>query len=850
MAESLIVAVAESLITKLASRVVEQASLALGVHQELQQMKKTMALVKAFLLDAEQKKQQNNALSEWLRQIRQVFAHAEDIVDNFECEVLRKHVVSSHGSFCRKVCRLFSTSNPVVYRYRMGREIKGIKKQLEKVATDGHMFGLQSSDKDTKVLHAREMTHSHVNVSNVVGREHDKQKIIELLLQDDHHDRSLSVISIVGFGGLGKTTLAKVVFNDTAIEECFTLKMWVCVSNDFELRNVLMKILNSAPNPTNEKFKNLDTDQLQIRLRSCLQREKFLLVLDDVWNEDRVKWDELKEIIEMVGNKGSKILVTTRSHSINAMMRTKSSNSYILKGLSEEDSMSLFVKSAFDDGEGKNHPELMEIGRQIVRKCGGIPLAVRTLGSSLFSRVDRKEWENIRDNEIWNLKQNENDILPALELSYDQLPSHLKRCFACFSLTSKDFDVSSSYVALLWEALGFLSAPKQNETTHDVANEYLRELWSRSFLTDFLDMGSTCRFKLHDLVRDLAVYVAKGEFQILYPHSTSISEHAQHLSFIENDMLGQDLVPIGARTIIFPMEATNDAFLNTLVSRCKYLRVLDLSYSEYESLPSCIGKLKHLRYLNLSGNKKLKGLPNSVCKLQNLQTLDLRGCIKLQKLPKGIRKLISLRRLLVTTRQPDFPDKEISKLASMETVELYSCDNLESLFQAIQPRSLKFLHLSGCGGLKSLSFHVITNLESLVIFKCSKMELSMGLSNLNSIPDSRLKLLVLQSLPQLVTLPQWLQGSVNTLHSLLLVDCNNLEELPEWLSTLNCLKLLIIEHCPKLISLPDTTHRLRNLEHLEINDCPELCKRCQPGVGLDWHKISHIKQVIIGEPEE
>jgi len=849
MAESLIFAVAESLIVKLASRAVEQASLVLGVYQDLQQIKKTMALIKAFLLDAEQKRQQNNALSEWLRQIRQVFAHAEDIVDNFECEVLRKHVVSTHGSFSRKVCRFLSTSNPVLYRFRIGREIKDINKQLEKVAAYGHMFGLQSSDNDTRVVHAREMTHSHVNVSNVVGREHDKQKIIELLLQDGH-DRSVSVVSIVGFGGLGKTTLAKVVFNDTKVEECFPLKLWVCVSNDFELRNVLIKILNSAPNPTNDKFKNLETDQLQNRLRNTLQCQKFLLVLDDVWNENRVKWDELKEIIDMVGDEGSKILVTTRNHSIDAMMRTRSSNSYILKGLSEGDSLSLFVKSAFDGGEGKNHPELMEIGRQIVRKCGGIPLAVRTLGSSLFSRVDKKEWENIRDNEIWNLKQNENDLLPALELSYDQLPSHLKRCFACFSLASKDIDVSSSYVAVLWDALGFLSPPKENETTRDVANAYLRELWSRSFLTDFLDMGSTCRFKLHDLVRDLAVYVAKGEFQILYPNSTSISEHAQHLSFIENDMLGQDLLPIGVRTIIFPMEATNDVFLNTLVFRCKYLRVLDLSYSKYESLPSCIGKLKHLRYLNLSGNQTLKGLPDSVCKLQNLQTLDLRGCIKVQKLPKGIRKLISLRRLLVTTRQPDFPDKEISNLASIETLELYSCDNLESLFQAIQPSSLKFLHLSGCGALRSLSFHVIANLESLVIFKCSKMELSMGLSNLNSIPDSRLKLLVLQSLPQLVTLPEWLLGSVNTLHSLLIVDCNNLEELPEWLSNLTCLKLLIIEHCPRLISLPDSTHHLRNLEHLEINDCPELCKRCQPGVGLDWQKISHIKQVIIGEPEE
>ncbi|KAK7392886.1 hypothetical protein VNO78_21336 [Psophocarpus tetragonolobus] len=846
MAESLLFAFAESLIAKLASRAVEKASLALGVYRDVQQMKKTMALIKAFLLDAEHKKPQNNALSEWLRQIKHVFSDAEDIVDNFECEALRKHVVNTHGSISRKVCRLFSTSNPLVYRLRMAREIKDINKRLDQVAAQRNLFGLQINDNDMRVVHGRDMTHSYVNASNVIGREHEKKKIIELLLQDDP-DKSLSVISIVGFGGLGKTTLAKLVFNDTNIDEAFPLKMWVCVSNDFELRNVLIKILNSAPNPTNGKFKNFDMEQLQNCLRNTLKNQKFLLVLDDVWNENRVKWDELREIID-ISVEGSKVLLTTRSNSIDIMMRTKSSNSCVLKGLSDEDSLYLFLKSAFDDGEQKKHPQLVEIGKQIVKKCGGIPLAVRTLGSSLASRVDRKEWEYVRDKAIWSIPQNEKDILPALELSYDQLPSYLKPCFACFSLASEDNDVSSSYLALLWDALGFLPPPKEPETIHDVANQYLRELWSRSFLTDFLDMGSTCRFKLHDLVRDLAIYVAKGEFQILYPHTPKISEHAQHLSFIENDMLGQDLVPTSLRTIIFPMEATNDAFLNTLVSRCKYLRVLDLSYSKYESLPRWIGKLKHLRYLNLSGNKKLKGLPDSVCKLQNLQTLDLRGCIKLQELPKGIRKLISLRRLLVTTRQTHFPDSEIANLASIETLELYSCDNFESLFEAIQLCSLKFLHFSGCGSLKFLSFQVIKNLESLVIFKCSQLELSMGLGN--QFPNSRLKLLVLQSLPQLVTLPQWLQGSVNTLHSLLIVDCNNLEELPEWLSNLICLKLLIIEHCPKLLSLPDTMHHLTNLEHLEINDCPELCKRCQPGVGLDWYKISHIKQVIIGEVEQ
>ncbi|CAJ1967551.1 unnamed protein product [Sphenostylis stenocarpa] len=842
MAESLLFAFAESLLGKLASRAVEEASLALGVHGELQQMKATMALIKGVLLDAEQKMAQSSALSEWLRQIKHVLSDAEDIVDDFECEALRKHVVNTNGSCSRKVRRFFSSSNPLVYRLRMAHQIKDIKQRLEKVAADRNLFGLQIIDRDTRAVHVREMTYSHVNPSNVIGREHDKQKIIKLLLQDGHHG-SLSVIPIVGMGGLGKTTLAKLVFNETSIEECFPLKMWVCVSNDFELRNVLVKILNSAPNPTKENFNNYETEQLQNHLRNTLRGQKFLLVLDDVWNEERARWDELKEIID-VDVEGCKILVTTRSHSIADMMRTKSSNSYLLGCLSGEDSFSLFVKSAFEDGDEKKHPQLLEIGKEIVKKCGGLPLAVRTLGSSLFSRVDKKEWEFIRDNEIWNLRQNDKGILPALKLSYDQLPSYIKPCFAFFSLFPEDTKFLCSTVSKVWGALGFLPTPKENESTIDIASQILNELLSRSFLSDYIDVGGDCSFKLHDLVHDLALYIAKGEFEMINPLNPKSSEYVQHLAFMECNLLGQALPPTGLRYMYFPKEANNEAFLNLLVARCKYLRVLVLGFSDYESLPRCIGKLKHLRYLSLSGSEKLKELPDSVCKLQNLQTLNLRGCIKLQQLPKGIGNLISLRHLAITTSQPDFPEKEIASLTSLETLHFQKCDKVESLFKGMQLPNLKSLGLDECDSLKSVSFHAVRNLEVLMISKCSKLELSMGLNS--QIPDSRLKFLLLIDLPQLVTLPPWLQGSLNTSHSFCIIDCVNLQELPEWLSTMVCLKLLSIENSPKLCSLPENIHHLTNLEYLRIAGCPELCKRLQAEDGQEWHKISHIKKVIVG----
>ncbi|CAJ2673536.1 unnamed protein product [Trifolium pratense] len=480
----------------------------------------------------------------------------------------------------------------------MAHQIKDINARLTKVAADRHNFGLQTNYSDTRVVQKRELTHSHINNSDVIGRKHDKQIIIDLLLQDGD-DKSLSVIPIVGMGGMGKTTLAKSVFNDERLGEAFQKKMWICVSHDFELKHLLVKILNSASDssPTTlqqENFQNIDIQQLQNHLRNTLADQKFLLVLDDVWNENQVKWEELKDLIQVCA-KGSKVLVTTRSHKTADMMSTNTS--HILEGLSQKDSLSVFVKWAFKEGEDKKHPELMEVGKVIVQKCG--------------------------DSGIWNLPQEDNGILPAIKLSYDQLPSYLKRCFACFSLFEKSTRLNDFHVTAFWDALGFLPTPKQGENSGDIRKQLLLELWSRSFLQNFVDFGGGINFELHDLVHDLALYVARDDFQRLNFQYENIRENVRHLSVLENDLLlGQISISAGLRTILFPDGANSKPFLNTCLSRCKYLRLLKLTNSRYKSLPRSIGKLKHLRCLDLR-RMQLERLPNSVCKLQNLQTLNL-----------------------------------------------------------------------------------------------------------------------------------------------------------------------------------------------------------------------------------
>ncbi|CAJ2673537.1 unnamed protein product [Trifolium pratense] len=840
MAGSLLFSVAETFIGKLTSRLLEEASLALGVYDDLRRIKDTSSLIKAVLLDAEQKQWQNNELREWLRQIKCVFYDAEDVIDDFECEALRLQVVNTSGSIRRKVRHYFSSSNPLAYRLKMAHQIKDINARLTKVAADRHNFGLQNNYSDTRIVQKRELTHSHIIESDVIGREHDKQIIIDLLLQDGD-DKSLSVIPIVGMGGMGKTTLAKSVFNDERLGEAFQKKMWVCVSHDFELKHLLVKILNSASDSSpSENIQNFDTEQLQNNLRNTLADQKFLLVLDDVWNENRVKWEELKDLIQVCA-KGSKVLVTTRNHATADMMSTNTS--HILEGLSQKDSLSVFVKWAFKEGEDKKHPKLMEVGKDIVQKCGGLPLAIRTLGSSLFLKFDIKEWKFVKDSEIWNLPQKDDGILPAIKLSYDQLPSYLKRCFACFSLFEKSSVLIDVEATAFWDALGFLPTPKQGENSGDIGKQLLHELWSRSFVQYFRDVGGSFLFELHDLVHDLALYVARDDFQRLNFQYENIRENVRHLSVLQNDLLNQISIPIGLRTIIFPDGANSTPFLNNCLSRCKYLRLLKINNSRYKNLPRSIGKLKHLRCLELVSNEELERLPDSVCKLQNLQTLELTDCQKLQKLPNGIGNLIKLQELRITTKQFNFPE-ELAKLSSLEILEFSSCDNLMFSFEGIQFPKLKFLCFSYCGNLKSLPFHIIPNIETLIIIDCNMVILSMGDNN-NQIPNLKLKFLSLVSLPQLVTFPQWFQGCANTLHSLSIENCENLEELPNWLLTFISLKNLIIENCPKLISLPEDVHHLPNLEGLAMKDCPELYRRYQPEVGQDWCKISHIKEVIV-----
>ncbi|KDP26027.1 hypothetical protein JCGZ_21060 [Jatropha curcas] len=648
------------------------------------------------------------------------------------------------------------------------------------------------------------MTHSFVDASNVIGRDKDKERIIEELLKPADNE-NVSIIPIVGIGGLGKTTLAKLVYNDERVASHFQSKSWACVSEDFDLQKMIIKILNCV-SPVNM---NMDIEQLQIALREALYGKRYLLVLDDVWNEDRRKWLELK-ILLMGGASGSKILVTTRSKHVASIMSTVSS--YELDHLSHEYCLAIFFKCAFEEPEEKQNPDLIKIGEEIVSKCKGIPLAVITLGTLLYSVAGERDWKFVRDNEIWKLEQKENDILPALKLSYEHMPSYLKRCFAYCSIFPKDHPFVDIELVYFWISHGLIQSSNEKQELEDVGIRCFQELCSRCFFQDFLEYNGNVCCKMHDLIHDLALSVTQNECLIVTSSNEQIPKSIRHLSFPYPELLPEDLPkPVRKldriRTISCShgrgMGISSEVFLRTCISKFQYLRALDLSCSRVAALPKGIAKLKHLKYLSLDWNVDIKRLPESICKLQSLQALVLGYCYGLRELPKDIKYLISLRWLWITTQQRYLPNGGIGCLGSLRYLFITTCENLEYLFGDIQGlKKLQTLVIRDCDSLVSLppSVKFLAALKTLVVAGCKNLDLTMeeGIDSQDSTSQLfSLRTLEIVGLPKLVDFPQWLLHRSNTgLKVIKVAYCYNFRNFPNYLHDIPSLELRIIS-CPQ-----------------------------------------------------
>ncbi|KAG8646694.1 putative disease resistance protein RGA1 [Manihot esculenta] len=834
--ESFAFNIAEKVLEKIASHSYQEICFAWGLKAELRKLEDILLTVKAVLMDAEEKQVNDNQLRLWLAKLKDALYDAEDVLDEFESEDQRRRMLQLYGTTCKKVGRFFSCSNPIAFRFKMSAKVKQIRERLDEIASQKSKFHLTERYESRHVMpRERALTHSFVQASEVIGRDDDKENIITLL-QDSSDSEQISVIPIVGIGGLGKTALTKLVYNDTEVKNHFQLQIWVCVSEDFDIKILTEKIIKSTEVGKRygvESLSKMEMEQLQEILRESIGDKKYLLILDDVWNDDPMKWNQLKELLCMGAN-GSKILVTTRSNKVASIMGTIP-RAYELSGLPEDECVALFTKFAFKEGQVKRYPNLLKIGVEIVKKCKGVPLAVKTLASLLLLNTDESYWKSIRDSELWKIGQKETDILPALRLSYEQLPAHLKKCFAYCSFYPKDYEFYNWELIQFWMAHGLLESANQDEEPEDIGSRYFQELGSRSFFQDFETReGISISCKMHDLVHDLALSLTQNEFLAITSSTTHISHNVRHLLFPNSTSLPQDLSTLlqgldRVRTAIFQSDEkspSTQSNLDSYLLRFQYLRMLDLAHSKLEISLDWIGALKHLRNLHVHGNSRIKKLPNSICKLYNLQTLML--CEGIEELPSDIRYLINLRFLMFSTKQKFLPKNGIGCLTSLRFLGIANCENLEHLFEDMQGlKHLRTLIIGGCESLISLpqSMKYLTALEILAIGSCENLKLTLeekGKSDKHYLAQFNLQKLILAKLPKLVDFPEWLlQGSSNTLQFLKLESCEHLKELPV------CIQNIV------------------SLQQLEIEDCDELNERCERGKGEDWSKIAHIPKIII-----
>ncbi|XP_024171256.1 putative disease resistance protein RGA4 [Rosa chinensis] len=852
--------IAETVLVRLASYAAQEVCLASGAQLELKKLNKTLSAIKLVLQDAERKQMQNPLITHWLGNLKDVCNDAEDVLDEFEFRKLRLEVLTNdHRSVKAKVHQFFSRWNPVVFNFKMGHKIKEIRERLDEI--DAEKTKLSLIQVVELVDDCGEPQRAHVNKretdslleGHVVGRDDDKEKII--LRFDDTLSSSVddvSVISIFGLAGLGKTTLAKSVYNDTAVEKKFDIRMWVCVSENFDIHTLVRGIIAA----TKQECAVESLDLMKKGLQGILKDKKFLLVLDDVWDKESVgvthqKWSELKTVLH-VGAKGSKIIVTTRNESVASLVHPI--HKHQLEGLSQEDSMTLFKNNAFNKGEESHYQHLIKIGEDIVKKCGGVPLALATLGSLLHSEKEQRRWLHVRDNEIWSLLENDN-IMAALKLSYNALPSHLKPCFAFCSLYPKDYEFVSLEIVQLWMAQGFLKSSRENEDFDEMGLDYVRQFCSKSLFQLEFDFKTSVQFKIHDLVHDLAISVARVDCSTINFRPSSAFEKVRHVSISEKDLSG-DVAGVPAfilqseklRTILnVDSEAgiSNQYFLKTCILRFKYLRALDVRRSTLEELPCSIGNLIHLRYLNLDFNEKIKQLPSSICKLLNLQFLSLAGCEALEELPKGIGNLINLRYLNITTQQMYFPKGVFRRLTLLQSLIIENCANLKSLGEEIQYlTNLRQLWIGDSENLESMPPNMknLTAFHTLGIVDCKKLELMRSGEGIKG-----LRSLIIKGSSDLEALPNWLQESADTLQNMAIGECDNLTALPEWLQNLTLLEQLLIRECPKLSALPQGMHCLTALRELAIRGCPELRKRCKRETGEDWSKIKHVQKIKLDD---
>ncbi|KAJ1397017.1 Virus X resistance protein-like, coiled-coil domain [Sesbania bispinosa] len=738
----------------------KELGLFLGFDQDLKRLASLLTTIKATLEDAEEKQFSDRAIKNWLQKLKDAAHVLDDILD--EC-----------------------TTEALELEYEGSRERSG-------------------------VLDWRQTT-SIITQPQIYGRDKDKDQIVDFLVGHASDSEDLSVYPIVGLGGLGKTTLAQLIFSHERVVNHFELRIWVCVSEDFSLKRMTKAIIESA---SGQACEDLDLEPLQRKLMDFLQRKRYLLVLDDVWEDEQENWQRLKSGLTC-GGKGASILVTTRLTKVAAIMGTVPPHE--LSKLSDIDCWELLKQRAFGPNE-EERPELVVIGKEIVNKCGGVPLAAMALGSLLRFKREEKEWLYVKESNLWSLQEKLPDNLVRLKAlqhlsleACDSLSSLPPQIGKLTSLRTLSIYVVGKKRGFLLAELGQLNLKgelhiKHLERVKSVMDAKEANISSKHLNKLRLSWGRNEESQLQENVEQI-LEVLQPHTQQLYSLGIGGYTGAHFPQWMSSPFL-KDLTSLELVDCKSCLQLPQLGKLPSL----KYLRISNMSHLIYlceESYDGGVaGGLTALKSLLLENLPNLVRLSreDGVNMFPFLFTLQITKCPNLlglsflpslndlyirgkyhQDLPSSIHKLGSIKSLhfLENEEITCFPDGILRNLTSLKILDFHRYPKLELLpTEVINLDALQELYINSCDNIKSLTDEVLQGLHSLKILEiigCQKFNLSAGFQYLTCLEE-----LAIGSCMEVEGLHEALQH-MTTLQSLSLSDLPNLESLPDCLGNLSLL---------------------------------------------------------------
>nr|XP_027095900.1 disease resistance protein RPM1-like [Coffea arabica] len=723
------------LINQLSTLLSQENILLGGLKSDVQFIKAELGSMKAFLREAEAKKDNESQLQEWLKQVREVAYDTEDVLDDFTFRFARGYMDGFYG----KVGKIYNSIKNLKARHQISLEIKAIKARVGEISERHRRYQSQYGTQERGFSSSRQANADFdiraqslfIEEDRLVGIDKPKAELISKIL-DDHSQ--LKVVSVVGMGGLGKTTLVKKVYDDVAVKKQFQSHAWITVSQTFQfsdiIKNLIQQLYNEIRLPVPGRVESMDDNMLIEFVRDFLRERRYILVLDDVWSIDA--WEAIKCVLPDC-NTASRVVLTTRIADVASASCLGSLDFvYKMEPLSDKESWTLFCNRTFQCNDCP--PNLEEVANKILKKCEGLPLAIVAVGGvlALKDKENTDEWEMILHGfggEVDGSGKLDR-IKSVLLLSYNDLPHYLKSCLLYLSIYPEDYPIDVNDILLKWIALGFVEE-KRGITSTDIAMRYMKELVNRSLIQvkSTFDDGRLETCGLHDFVRE--ILVSKSEEQSFTTVATKWPAKVRHLAihnFTDNPQEFSSLKCLRSVVIFGYEDPLTATFLSKFFSGDpKLLKVLKLDGAELDNIPKHVFKLFHLKYLNLT-RTRVKIIPKSIGKLQNLEAINLEGTnvtelpveiLKLRKLrslwlgglgdysndyavwgckcPLGIGKLICLEELYGMEADSDKIVREIGKLTQLRLLFITGLrreDGKELLSSLLRLTNLRWLSIS------------------------------------------------------------------------------------------------------------------------------------------------------------